>query len=152
MNLEKLQYTVLGIFASALAYWVQIPLAFQALLLLQGLDLISGLSKAFVLKQLHSDVGRRGLIRKFQTILIVVAALIAEPLLAQVDTRLYGVPLATSVATYFCIIELLSLAENAGQAGVPVPQFLTNALVKLQEMASGGRNASPSGGSGQNSL
>jgi phage-related holin len=37
------------------------------------------------------------------------------------------------VAGWFCLTELISIMENCGKAGLPLPQKLTNVLAQLQD-------------------
>lgn len=118
--------------AVAVAFWASLGLAVQALLLLMGLDLLTGLLAARVEQALSSKVGWRGIVRKCLTLAIVAAAAIFTPILANVHPTLGAVPVAAAVAVYFAIVEFLSVIENADRIGVPVPSWLRDALITAQ--------------------
>jgi toxin secretion/phage lysis holin len=90
----------------------------------------AGIAAAFTAGALNSSIGWRGIGKKVLTILIVVMAKVAEPLVN-------NIPLANAVAGFYAAIEALSIMENALQAGVPAPAFLREALVKVRDTTGG---------------
>lgn len=98
-----------------------------ALLALIVLDYISGVIAAAVQKKLSSSVGARGIAKKIFMLLIVAVANI-------VDMNVIGegnVLKSVSVIFYICN-ECISLIENAGNIGVPVPKKLLDVLEQLK--------------------
>ena len=100
-----------------------IPLV-QVLVLLMVLDCLSGLA-ASVIQHRPLTSGRmwEGLLRKVIVLIVVAASAILEP---QVN-----LPLDETVAGFYIAHELLSLMENAIEAGLPVPDVLKAVLGKL---------------------
>lgn len=97
----------------------------KALVLFIVLDYISGLLAAYVEKKLNSQIGFKGIAKKlFIFILIAVAY--------QIDTLLGSTAIRIAVIGFYIGIEGLSILENAGRAGVPIPSVLKESLEKLQ--------------------
>ncbi|SDY12915.1 phage holin family protein [Eubacterium barkeri] len=123
--------TVGGVIATYMGGW---DTALQALLIFMAVDYITGLVVAGVFKTstktdsgaLESRAGFKGLLRKGGILLVVVVA-------CQVD-MLIGSNLARdAVVIAFCINEALSIIENMGLMGVPIPDVLTKAIDVLKE-------------------
>lgn len=98
-----------------------------ALVALIILDYISGVIAAVVEKKLSSEVGAKGIAKKIFMLLIVAVANI-------VDINVIGEGhVLKSVAVVFYIAnECISLIENAGRLGVPVPKKLLDVLEQLK--------------------
>ena len=89
-----------------------------------ALDMISGWIRAFIQKELSSQESFRGTAKKVLIYVIVAVA-------AQAD-RLTGTALVRNVViTWYCATEALSIVENSVAAGLPVPEFLKQALKAL---------------------
>ena len=109
-----------------LALWATIAPIIQLLLVLMTLDILSGVTAAIVTKTVCSDISFRGIGKKVMVLLLVIMAGILSPLVAD-----GSLPLGQAVALFYCINEAISVTENAGKAGVPLPSFLKDALKKL---------------------
>ena len=75
---------------------------------------------------LESKAGWKGLARKCATLLIVVVAHCADVLLGTDYIR-------DAAAIGFCVNEMLSILENAGRMGLPVPKALQKAIDALKD-------------------
>ncbi|WP_144507311.1 phage holin family protein [Bacillus mycoides] len=86
------------------------------------IDHLTGVIAAGFNGQLKSKVGFKGIAKKVVLFLLVGVA-------AQLDTA-FGSNSAIREATIFFFIgnELLSLLENSGRMGIPLPSALTNAV------------------------
>lgn len=112
-----------GAVTSATAWADAHELAFLLVVLIL-LDVATGLVAAIAAKKLDSGVSWHGMSRKVMTIGIVVLAMLLEPL-AQ------GLPLEKLVCLFYIVTESLSILENAGRSGVPLPPVLKDVLAKL---------------------
>lgn len=74
---------------------------------------------------LESIAGWKGLTRKFVTLLIVLVA-------NQMDQLLGVNYIRDAVIIAFCANECISIVENAGLMGLPIPKVLKNAIDLLQ--------------------
>ena len=100
----------------------------QSLLILMALDILSGLIAGFVTKALSSDVSWRGMAKKSLVLLLIAACEVLE------YTWSLGVPLAAGVVGFYIVHELVSITENTGRAGLPMPKVLTTAIAKMREL------------------
>lgn len=113
--------------AALVAYWVKIEPIYQALLVFIVLDVVSGSILAYTRKTVSAQSAYTGIFKKGgELVLIGMAAY-----LQIVIPGLEGVPLPQALAGFYCYVEGLSIIENAAALGVPIPQFLRDALVKL---------------------
>ena len=101
---------------------------FIALVVLIVLDYISGVMAAAVKKELSSAVGAKGIAKKVFMLLIVVVANIVD-----VNVIGEGHALRTVVIIFYIANECISLIENAGELGVPVPKKLLDVLAQLKK-------------------
>ena len=127
--------TVLGLvggaIASAFGGWSS---GLLTLIIFMGLDYVSGLLVAGVFHKspksdggaLESGAGWKGLVRKCMTLLMVLIG-------ARLDLLLGLNYIRDAVIIAFIINELLSLIENAGLMGVPIPAAVENAVELLKD-------------------
>ena len=108
--------------------------ALLALVICMAIDYISGSTVALVFHKsrksatgaYNSAYGLKGLCKKGLMLLFVVVAVQAERLLGADYVR-------DAVCIGFCVNEILSIVENLGLAGVPLPKVVIKALEQLQE-------------------
>jgi toxin secretion/phage lysis holin len=111
---------LLGVIAS-------MPVLFWGLIGLQFADFATGFLLAWGHGTVSSDASRKGFTKKAIALLLVVALKIAE------TVQPMPFELSAYVAGWFCVTELISICENAGKAGLPIPAKLTKVLAQLQE-------------------
>lgn len=103
------------------------------LLIFMLIDYISGLLVAGVFHKsnktktgtLESRAGWKGLVKKGMTLLIVVVANRLDIQLGTTFTR-------DAVCIAFITNEVISIIENAGLMGIPIPSFINNAIDLLK--------------------
>lgn len=100
---------------------------FLALIALIVLDYISGVTAAVAEKKLSSSVGARGIAKKLFMLLIVAVANIVD-----INVIGEGHVLRTVTTAFYIANECISLIENAGRLGVPVPKKLMDMLEQLK--------------------
>lgn len=101
---------------------------FWALIAFMATDYITGVVVAAINKQLSSEVGFRGLAKKLMILVFVSPGHIADMYV------LGGTPVAMSAVMLFYIAnEGLSIIENAGNLGLPVPKKLKDIMVQLKK-------------------
>ena len=104
------------------------------LLVAMGVDFVTGLVVAGVFKKsqktpngaLESNIGWKGIAKKGVTLLIV---LIAHRLDLAIGTTI----IRDAVVIAFIVNEVISITENAGLMGVPVPPPIKKAIEVLKE-------------------
>lgn len=113
---------VTGALASALGGW---DMWLKALVLFVVLDYITGLLAAGINKELNSQVGFRGILKKVFIFCLVAVAY-------QVDILVGTEIIRVAVIGFYLGTEGLSIVENALKAGVPAPDNLKDALVQIR--------------------
>lgn len=120
-----------GIVATLLTAFVYLvgglDVAMIALLVAIVLDYVSGFIKAYVTKQLSSQTGFKGIVKKVAVLMIVMLAVLVDRVTGDTGA------IRTLVIYYFVANEGLSTIENLGQAGVPIPQSIKKALKALKK-------------------
>ena len=106
-------------------------LAISCLLIAILLDYISGIFKAFVTKELSSNIGLKGIIKKVAILLIVMLAVLVDRVTGESGA------IRTLVIYYFVANEGLSIIENLGEAGVPIPSIIKESLKALKKESKG---------------
>lgn len=98
--------------------------AFAVLIALMIIDFCTGLLHAFIEQKLNSKTCARGIMKK-----IFILALVAVAHLIDISL---GKAVCMGVVEFFYIAnESMSIIENAGRAGLPVPEKLTEVLEQL---------------------
>lgn len=106
-----------------------------ALLLFVAIDYITGVMCAVADKRLSSEVGFKGICRKVLIFMMVGVANI-------LDTKIIGggSVLRSAVIFFYLSNEGISLLENAGHLGLPIPEKLKVVLEQLHDKERGGEN------------
>lgn len=91
-----------------------------------AIDYASGVMAAVIEKKLSSSVGLRGLIKKFAMVLIVVLA-------HQLDQYAGTSMIQSGVIMFFVVNELISITENYGRIGLPLPPQIKSVIAMLRE-------------------
>jgi toxin secretion/phage lysis holin len=91
-----------------------------------AIDYITGLIAAGILGELSSKVGLKGIGRKFIIFGLVAVAHLIDTILG--DQHF----IRDATVLFYIANELLSIIENAGRAGVPVPNIILNAVQSLK--------------------
>lgn len=120
-----------GCIAELLGGW---DTGLQSLFIFMAIDYITGLIVAGVFKKsrksqkgaLESLVAWKGLFRKGASLGVVLIA-------CRLDLLLGSTIIRDATVIAYCGNELLSITENIGLMGVPLPKVITNALEALQQ-------------------
>ena len=97
-----------------------------ALVALMVADYITGVMCAIVEKKLSSEIGFKGIFKKVLIFILVGVGHL-------IDTNLIGdgSVLRTAIIFFYCSSEGVSMLENAGRLGLPIPEKLKDILVQL---------------------
>lgn len=106
---------------------------FYALIAFVVVDYITGLMVAVVNKKLSSEVGFKGIFKKVLIFLLVGVGNV-------VDRQIVGdgSVLRTAVIFFYISNEGISIIENAGCLGLPIPQKLKDVLAQLKSKEDSG--------------
>lgn len=133
----KLKLTCIGLIGSGIASlfggW---DAALVTLIIFMGIDYVTGLIVAGVFHNsektkngaLESRAGWKGLCRKGVTLLIVLVA-------CRLDLVMGSSFIRDAVVIAFIANETISIIENAGLMGIPVPAVITKAIEVLKNKA-----------------
>ena len=130
-NILSTYIGILGsIIASLLGGW---DMALQTLIIFMTIDYITGLMVAGIFNKstktkhgaLESVAGWKGLCRKGVALLIVLIA-------CRLDLLTGANLIRDAVVIGYCTNEAISIIENAGLMGVPIPTRLTKAIEALK--------------------
>lgn len=105
-----------------------------ALLAFVVIDYVTGVMCAITDKKLSSAVGFKGICRKVLIFLLVGVANILD--LHVIGT---GSVLRTAVIFFYISNEGVSLLENAGHLGLPIPEKIKTVLEQLHDRAENGK-------------
>lgn len=131
--MEKTTITLTTAGVGAILYFLfgEFDIALQCLLVFIALDYLSGLIKAYSCKVLSSKIGFRGILKKVGILIIVAVGVL-------VDRITGGSGAVRSLVIYYFVAnEGLSIIENLGQAGLPIPKSIKNALKILKDQGDG---------------
>lgn len=98
-----------------------------SILLLMGMDYLTGLLKGIYQKQLSSEVGWKGICKKVMMLVVIACSQVLQHALGE------EVPFREMVITFFIANEGLSILENAAVM-IPLPQRLKETLLQIREM------------------
>lgn len=106
------------------------PLLLNIFLAFVVIDYITGLIASGIQGQLNSKVGWKGIARKVVMFLIIAVAHMVDILL-EIQTDM----IRNAVIFFYLANELLSIIENAGRIGLPIPRILLHAVDVLKGRA-----------------
>lgn len=130
-----------GFIASLFGGW---DAALTTLLIFMGVDYVTGLIVAGVFHRsqkstdgaLESRAGWKGLCRKGATLLVVLVA-------CRLDLVTDSTFIRDTAIIAFIANETISIIENAGLMGVPIPAVVAKAIDILKQKAEGDANTNP---------
>lgn len=112
-----------GFFSYWLGGW---DVLLKTIVFLAVVDYITGLIKAIYMKQLSSEIGFKGLLKKIVMFIVIAVAFMIQVLIGGT------VPLREVVIMFYIANEALSLLENAA-IFVPIPEKLRDVLLQLRD-------------------
>ena len=127
MSFENLLKAYISVSGSAVSFlWGGWSALLGILLAFVVIDYLTGIIAAGLEGKLSSNVGLRGIAKKvFIFVMVAVAHLVDSALGEQHLFR-------DAVIFFYLANELLSITENAGRVGLPVPKKLLNAVDVLK--------------------
>lgn len=104
-----------------------IDIALQCLIIMIILDYISGVASAIYNKKLNSQVGLKGILKKFMYLVIVCVSVILDRIIGNTGA------IRTLVIYFFVANDGISILENIGKMGIPLPKKLIDTLEQLKK-------------------
>ena len=118
---------VTGTLATALVYFLGgWDIALQVLITVVILDYITGVCKAISDKKVNSSVGLKGIVKKLGYFIIVALSVILDKTTGNTGA------IRTLVIYFFVANEGISILENWGGMGLPLPKKIFDVLEQLK--------------------
>ena len=111
-----------------------LDIALKTLLIFILLDYITGLCKAIVNKKVNSFIGVKGIIKKIGYIIVVALSVQLDNITGSTGA------LRTLVIYFFVANEGISVLENWGSIGLPLPKKIMETLEQLKKENGGNEN------------
>lgn len=132
---KEILNTIVGVFGSTISYmyggWSAV---LELLMILVVLDYVSGMAAATIEGKLASSVGFKGIAKKIAIFAVIFVG-------HKLDIALDLNDWMMNIAAFFYISnEFLSLTENLGRMGVPIPEPMKKAVSQLKDRG-GNRSA-----------
>lgn len=128
-------FTAKTLIALFLASILGIHPLFWALLIITVIDFATGILAAYVKRELAASTCKQGIARKTVMFLLVGASTIVGKHVGHLTGGAVSeLPLGQIVAAFYIVNEMLSVTENAGIVGLPIPKFIRVAITKLREI------------------
>jgi len=106
--------------------------ALKTLLILIVLDYITGLCKAIVNKKINSLIGLKGIIKKVGYLIVVALSVLLDEVVGNTGA------IRNLVIYFFVANEGISILENWGAMGLPLPKKVFEVLEQIKAEKGGG--------------
>lgn len=134
--MERFWISIGYIFALIVGWFAGLHNVFWGLLILQGLDIFTGMLISMRTKTFRSAIGKAGIQRRIATWALILAVgtfshftgLMAAP------PEAGGMGVAEWAAAGMAAVEVMSIAENAKILGVSIPSWLLAAMEKTKTL------------------
>lgn len=118
---------ITGTLATTLVYFLGgWDIALQTLIIVIGLDYLTGVCKAIYNKKLNSTISFKGIVKKIGYLIIVAVAVELDNITGNTGA------IRTLVIYFFVANEGISILENWGSMGLPLPQKVFDVLEQLK--------------------
>jgi len=135
---ENTLKAVIAITLTALsAYFNALFVPLVVLVAVMIIDYITGITGAYVTRQLSSRTGIIGIIKKICYLIAVAVGMVTDWVICSAAVRI-GIEMPSInifgllVVVWLILNELISILENLGEIGVPLPMFLSKIIQHLK--------------------
>ncbi|OKO89788.1 phage holin family protein [Geobacillus proteiniphilus] len=126
---KPIPMVAVSLFGSFLSLFVGSVDSFIVILLaLVIVDYLTGIAASAVEGKLSSQVGFRGIIRKLLIFVLVAASHLVD---LAIGWNMHVI--RDAIIFFYIANEFISIVENAGRAGVPIPSVLRKAIELLKD-------------------
>lgn len=148
MEANGIKATITVLITAFLMYFQNLMTPFIILFILMILDWITGLTNAWMHKELSSARGIQGIVKKVSYFVVIAVAMVADYLIFHVANQIgIEMPQALTaigmlVTVWLIVNECISILENLAKIGTPMPAFLKKLMERLKEKTEdqGGNN------------
>lgn len=137
MENKGLQAALTAAFAALTVYLNALIVPVLVLLVFMILDYATGMVRAWRARELSSKVGVDGIVKKVGYMVLIAVAMGVDYLIWSGLTAV-NVPVTCQlwfgmlVSIWLIINEMISILENLGKIGVPIPEFLKKIINRLK--------------------
>ena len=129
---DVLRIAAAGIGGIATYIWGPWDALIIALVAMVAIDYITGIIKAAMQGKLSSLVGFKGLLKKVAIFLLVAVGVMVDRIIPATNEAVRN-----AVIFFYIANEGLSILENAGELGLPLPAALKKSLEKMKDKETG---------------
>lgn len=133
--METMLKAIIGFIGASVSYlWGEWTALLGALLFFVILDYFSGLAAGFAEGTLSSKIGYQGIAKKVFIFAMVAIGHTVDQILGE------GHLFRDAVIFFYLANELISILENAGRMGVPIPPIIQKAIQLLRDKGGDGED------------
>lgn len=138
-NMEKIKIAFVAILTAVNSWLGELAMPFYFLLLTNIVDYATGIAAAVCRgERVSSDIGFKGIAKKVCMWMLVLAGYIVDFIIVEMGHTMhieFGVDCLVALAVIFWLLanELISILENIGDTGTPLPPFLTVLVEMVKE-------------------
>jgi toxin secretion/phage lysis holin len=127
LSVLTIKGSVAVIFAGIAAIFGRWDGLLTALICMVVADYLTGVIAAAIAGKLDSSIGLKGILKKISIFVAIAIAAIADYV-----TGLHGNPLRTAACLFYIGNEGVSIVENLGRTGLPIPDALKKLFARLK--------------------
>lgn len=132
--LQALFATTVGAIA---AYFNVLLIPIIVLVVVMVIDYITGMAEAYTNKTINSRIGIIGILKKVLYFALVAVGIVADYLITSALVQIHinlevNYCIGMIVTIWLIINELISILENLGEMGLPLPTFLVKIVKRLK--------------------
>ena len=126
--MDKILQTISGTICAVCGFlWGELDGLLYALIAFMTIDYVTGLVVAWIRKELSSEIGFKGIAKK-----VFILSLVAVGHILDVHVLGGGAVCRSAVIGFYIANEGISILENAGNIGLPLPKKLIDVLQQLK--------------------
>ncbi len=129
-----INYISSTILTTIVYYLGGLDMALKTLLILMVLDYITGICKSIVNKKVNSIIGLKGIIKKVGYLILVALSFLLDGVVGDTGA------IRNLVVYFFVANEGISILENWGAMGLPLPSKILEVLEQLKKENGGHKN------------
>lgn len=123
-SIKTIIAAIIGGFIALIGGWDKVM---EILIIFIVLDYLTGVGLAIKYKKLNSEIGAKGLLKKAAIFAVIIIAAQLDRIVEN-PTNLFR----TAAALFYVANEGISITENIGKLGAPLPGFIIKVLEQLK--------------------
>ena len=137
-SVSMLKLTIIAALGVIAAYFNALLIPIAVLVAVMVIDYISGMVSAKKTGDLSSRLGVIGILKKVGYLALVAVGMVVDYLISSALTQV-GINIqinycfAMIIVIWLIVNELISILENLGEIGVPIPEFLRKSIHKIKD-------------------